>query len=226
MPSNDEAPSAADRFADTVSSGQRGYSGYGSTVAYDVVVESRRLLEEGVPDVPFRLSRRRRFIPVARDVDGDVAATLFVRRGVSGNPWLESWTLERRGGDWAVVGGGSGDGHDDVFESRDAVDVAVLYGRGWSSRNADRLLPWPSTGVSYATMRLGSNVACLQLAQRQVEVPVHGLAIVVWASRRPPALWAHTADGEVIAELPLADKRRLRAPWRGRGGWFEYKPHG
>lgn len=37
-------------------------------------------------------SRGGRFLPVAADADGDIAVTMFLRRGVSGLPWLEAWT--------------------------------------------------------------------------------------------------------------------------------------
>ncbi len=188
-------------------------------MAYDVLAESRRLLAGGVPEVPLKLTRRRRFIPVACDVDGDVAATLFVRRGVSGNPWLEAWALERRDGDWVVLGGGSGDGHDELFERRDQIEgIAVSYGGGWTIRGGDGLLPLLRRGVSHATMRLASQVAALDVADRRIEVPSHGLAIVVWASRRPPSVAGLSANGEPLAAVPLRDRERRRT---GRG-WFLY----
>jgi transposase len=48
--------------------GQRGQA-YGPMVAYDVEAESRRLIADRLPDRPVQLSRRRRFAPVAVDVD-------------------------------------------------------------------------------------------------------------------------------------------------------------
>jgi len=72
---------------------------YGPLVAYDIEAESRRLIADGLPDRPVQLSRRRRFAPVAVDVDGDVAGTWFVRRGV-GCFWDEVgvavWPRDRR----------------------------------------------------------------------------------------------------------------------------------
>jgi hypothetical protein len=44
-------------------------------VAYDPLLESARLIDSGLPAMPLRISRRRRFIPLAVDVDDDVAAT-------------------------------------------------------------------------------------------------------------------------------------------------------
>lgn len=168
-------------------------------MAYDRLVESRKLIEQGAPDTPFRLSRRRRFIPLAVDVDHDVAATLFVRRGVSGNPNLEAWTLERRDGAWVVLGGGGGDGHDELFAPRDAMEGHHRHlGGGWTLRDADRLMPWPRRGISHAELRLGAQVAALQIDDRRVEVAPHGVAIVVWRSPKPPAIRLLNPTGELL----------------------------
>src|SRR3712207_1497735 len=76
-------------------------------VAYDRLAESIRLIEHGVPEAPARLSRRRRFAPLAVDVDGDVAASLFVVRG-AGHFRQEAHVLVRRSGTWTMLGGGGG----------------------------------------------------------------------------------------------------------------------
>ncbi|NNE95910.1 MAG: hypothetical protein HKN24_07770 [Acidimicrobiales bacterium] len=172
-------------------------------MAYDRLSESRKMFAQGVPDIPFKLTRRRRFIPLAFDVDGDVGATLFLRRGVNGNPWLEAWSLERRDDEWTVLGGGSGDGYDHLFEPRQSIEGLVLpCGSGWTARGARRLLP-SSKGVSHAEMRLGSQVAALRVADRTIEVPSHGMAIAVWSSRRPPTVTAFSPTGETLGEIPL-----------------------
>ncbi len=76
-------------------------------MAYSALEESVRLLE-GTDAIPqtLHLSRRVRHIPVAVDRDGDVAATMFLRRGVSGEPWIDVHSLERdaRDGDSSVAG--------------------------------------------------------------------------------------------------------------------------
>jgi len=69
--------------------------------------ESRRLIADGLPDRPVQLSRRRRFAPVAVDVDGDVAGTWFVRRGV-GCFWDEIHLLVHQANGWSYKGGGGG----------------------------------------------------------------------------------------------------------------------
>ena len=161
------------------------------------------MIAEGVPDVPFKLTRRRRFIPLAYDVDGDVAATLFLRRGVNGTPWLESWNLERRDGKWTVLGGGSGDGNDDVFEPRGSIEgLSVSFGWGWTARDAGRLLP-SRRGISHAEMRLGPQVAALRVTKRAINVPPHGMAIVVWSSRRPPTVTALSSAAVPLGEISL-----------------------
>lgn len=172
-------------------------------MAYDRLSESRKMIAEDVPQMPFRLTRRRRFIPVAFDVNGDVAATLFLRRGVSGNPWLEAWALERRDGDWTILGGGSGDAYDNVFEPRESInELFVSYGSGWTARSAGRFLPG-SKGISHAEVRLGPPVAALRVADRTIKVQSHGVAIVVWSTRRRPAIMALTSAGEPLGEISL-----------------------
>ena len=161
------------------------------------------MIANGVPEIPFKLTRRRRFIPVAFDVDGEVAATLFLRRGVSGNPWLEAWSLERRNGEWEVRGGGSGDGYDELFEPRESIEgLFVSCGSGWTSRGLGRFLP-SSRGVSHAEMRLGPQVAALRVRRRTIAIPSHGMAIVVWSTRRPPAITALSSTGESLGEIPV-----------------------
>lgn len=71
------------------------------------MTESLRLIESGFDADPVRLSRRRRFAAVAYDVQGDVAATWFVRRG-KGTFWHQVHTLAHRDGRWTDLATGSG----------------------------------------------------------------------------------------------------------------------
>ncbi len=160
-------------------------------MAYDRLAESRKLIADGVPEVTFRLSRRRRFLPLAVDVDGDVAATLFVRRGVSGSPTLEAHTLERRDGTWVPLGGGAGEGQYELFDPRDSIEGLVRHlGGGWTLRGRPSPLPWRQKGISHAEMRLAPEVAALRVGDRRIEVAAHGVAIVVWPARSPEATGA------------------------------------
>lgn len=171
-------------------------------MAYDRLVESQKLIADGVPDTLFRLSRRRRFIPLAVDVDGDVAAKLFVRRGVNGNPHLEVWTLEQQRGDWVVLGGGGGDGYDELFEPRAAMEGHhQSLGGGCTLRGGNRPLPWPRRGISHAELRLGTQVAALDVDQRRIVVAPQSVAVVVWRSSNPPTIHLLASTGELLETI-------------------------
>src|SRR4051812_22939246 len=89
-----------------IGGGMERRSAYRPLMAYDYEAESRKLIAEGLPDRPVSLSRRRRFAPLAVDVDGDVAAARFVRRGVACY-WDETHILVGDGTSrWRCAGGG------------------------------------------------------------------------------------------------------------------------
>src|SRR3954454_534314 len=94
--------------------GLRSPAHYGSrgdgAMSYDALAESLRLLDGAPPAQVARLSRRVRFLPLAVDRDGDVAATCFLRRGVSGAALLDTHLLERTADRWRLLGGGGGPG--------------------------------------------------------------------------------------------------------------------
>jgi len=83
-------------------------------VAYDALAESVALIESRRLEPVRRLSRRRRFAAMAVDVVGDVAASMFARRGV-GCIWQETHVLALRDGQWALLGGGGGTGNEDLL---------------------------------------------------------------------------------------------------------------
>lgn len=174
---------------------------------YDAVAESRRLIEHGAPDRLVRLTRRRRWIPIAVDVDGDVAAAAFLRRGVSGGGCHDLWALERRDGDWELIGGSGGDGYPPELPDRPpAAELgafARLDGSGWTRRDDGRLTPWGAQGVSTASLTVSAEVAHLRVDDRDVSVPRHGIAVVVWGTRRPPAVVALASDGTPLTQIPL-----------------------
>lgn len=90
-------------------------------MAYDVLAESVALIEGRRVEPVRRLTRRRRFAAMAVDVSGDVAATMFARRGV-GCVCQEIHVLRRRNGEWEWLGGGGGTGgHDDFLADRPMV---------------------------------------------------------------------------------------------------------
>ena len=106
-------------------------------MSYDARTESLRLLQGEAPANHARLSRRVRHLALAVDRDGDVAATMFLRRGISGAPMLEVHTFEQSSDGWRLLGGGGGGPRDDLRAPRprlsDGADVGFSAGAGWLS---------------------------------------------------------------------------------------------
>jgi hypothetical protein len=169
---------------------------YRRAVAYDVVAESLRLLAHGAPDGPGTLSRRRRFAPLAVDVtgstDGAVAETLFVRRGVSGRPYVESWTFERRAGEWACLGGAGGPCERRAFGDRPPAarmgGFAVVLGGSGTSRPGRWPLGRRGRWVSGAHVRVAAEVGAVEVGRRRLPVARHGHVCVVWTGPPPPVV--------------------------------------
>ena len=174
-------------------------------MAYDVLAESRRLIADGLPDGPVRLSRRHRFAPVAVDVDGDIACTRFVRRGV-GCFWDDTHLLIRDGPDWMYRGGGGagsgGPWSAEAFEAaRDEVGPDQLRADGGASVriDADGWLPWKGRWLRVTELLAGRRVAeVLVDDRRRLAVPPHGHLVVVWASHRAPRVSARDAAGREL----------------------------
>ncbi|MCZ2817544.1 hypothetical protein [Modestobacter sp. VKM Ac-2984] len=187
-------------------------------MAYDALAESIALIEHGVPEAPPRLSRRRRFVPLGVDVDGDVACTLFARRSV-GHVARETWALVRRGQAWAVLGGGGGGLEEDDLTDRPGAAVLgghlVWTGGGATARNAGRSMPWGARYVSHALLRAGPAVDRVVVGGREIRVPRHGHLVVVWGGKQPPAAEALTSDGRRLVSLRV--DRRSRLP-----EWYRY----
>jgi hypothetical protein len=207
------APARAGRF-DIGRPGGRAL--YGAWVAYDAWAESVRLIEDGLPDRPVRLSRRRRFAPVAVDVDGDVAAAWFVRRGVACF-WDDTHLLTRDEDGWRLLGGGGGSSggpwSTEEFErARGRLPAGAIETAGGSSVRRDGG-PWAGW-IRAAELLVGPAVAAVVVDdRRRLAVPYHGRLVVVWAARRPPRLSARDAAGRELASRELSDiamPRRLR----------------
>ncbi len=189
-------------------------------VAYSVLDESLRLLQEGPHEQSARLSRRRRHVPLAVDRDGDVAATLFLRRGVSGVPWLQEHCLELTVTEWRVVGGGGGNGSKGEYDTRPtAAELgasAVSRSGGKARRESSRTAlgespghdPWGGDWVSWAVVRATVGVEALLVDDRIMPLPGHGLAIVVW-SDEVPKVTCLDAAGRAMAAVSLMVARAL-----------------
>ncbi len=195
------------------SEGPRAVPVYGAAVAYDALVESVRLIEDGVPgSVPARVSRRIRHIPLAVDVDGPIAATMFLRRG-PGQVWFENHVLVRRQGSWRVEGGGGSSGGEaagpDAPGRAELGSYLDVSGSGAVHLGSGRG-PLPRV-VRYASLRAAREVRTVTVADREIAVPRHGWLIAVWPDRRTPRLTAVDGAGVVLAAgdaAALADAGR------------------
>jgi hypothetical protein len=191
-------------------------------VAYDVLAESIALIEAGRAEPVPRLSRRRRFAAIAVDVAGDVAASMFARRGV-GCVWKEIHVLAFRGGEWRLLGGGGSNGDPDLLADRPAVlpsslglgsetgvdpQVMALSGSGGVLDDGDGPAGWPQSKrwISYADLRVNAQVTSVQAAERLLVVPWHGHVVVVWSGREPPRVVALDRAGISRAEMQLGSR--------------------
>ena len=176
-------------------------------MAYAALEESIRLLEGAPPSEVARLSRRVRHVALAVDRDGRVAATMFLRRGISGDPCLDTHGLDPDVQRLAAPGGGGGTGQDYLLAARPQLKTlgaaAVEIGSGGVVRHADRLMPGESGWVRWVEVRAAIEVARLQVNERSVPVPNHGLAVVVWGTARMPHIAALGADGSRLGPIQL-----------------------
>ena len=172
-------------------------------MSYDALAESVRLLQGAPLTDDAQLSRRVRHLPLAVDRDGDVAATMFLRRGVSGVPLIDVHTLELTRGVWRLLGGGGGPGHEAVQPRPRLAELgrpATSDGGGGTARTSSR---WRRDGwVRWAQLRVAREVAVLQVGSRQTRVPDHGCALVVWA-RKPPPVTALDASGAGLGAVGI-----------------------
>ena len=181
-------------------------------MAYDAVAESLRLIADGLPGGPVRLSRRRRFAPLAVDVDGNVAATRFLRRGVACY-WEETHLLVRDDtAGWHRLGsGGSSSGEpwtaEEFARPRAEAGPGAVETNGASSvRNDARRPRW----IRAAELVAGRDVAEVVIdGRRRLVVPEHGRLVVVWASWRPPRVSARDSAGNELSTLRLSTSVRL-----------------
>ena len=164
------------------------------------------MLRGAPPADEARLSRRTRHVALALDRDEDVAATMFLRRGVSGVPELDVHTLELTDDGWRVLGGGGGPGGE-ALRARPRLAAlpapGVSHGQGGTARTSGRRLGWRQADwVRWAQLRLARGVAVLHVGDRRLPVAQHGMAVVVW-SQHPPAVTALDSRGVVVGTVPL-----------------------
>ena len=203
----------------TVKRGQRvsRHPQYGPFVVYDALTESLRLLQGAPPSNEARLSRRVRHVPLAVDRDEDVAATMFLRRGVSGIPELDVHTLEWTDVGWRVPGGGSGLGEQALDQRARLTDLEApgkSQGGGGTARTSSRHLGWSRDNwVRWGELRLAQEVAVLRVGDRLLPVAAHGMAVVVW-TKQAPAVTAVDRQGNVLGAVPWGGRQSMPALYR------------
>jgi len=193
-------------------------------VAYDVLAESVALIESRRLEPVRRLSRRRRFAAMAVDVAGDMAATMFARRGV-GCTWQEMHVLAVRDGQWALLGGGGASSDEDLLADRPAVlpdylrhgrdavtsadpQVIIVNGSGGVRDGGDEPDRRPDSGrwINYADVRVNAQVTSVEVFDRWLRVPWHGHVLLVWSGGQPPRALAHDEGGRALGEVLLPSR--------------------
>ena len=175
-------------------------------VGYDLVAEAQRVLACGpVParspvlaDPPPRLSRRRRLIPMAADADGDAAAVLFARRGVSGQPCFELLLFEWAEG-WRLAGESGGSAEDDVLAERPPASLLggpLRWEGGGSCHSGLGGVLHRRRWLHHAQVRAAAEAHEVGVRGRRGErtLPVwrHGQLVVIWYGRAAPELTARS----------------------------------
>jgi hypothetical protein len=182
-------------------------------VAHDLVAVGRQILAAGLPEPPARLSRRHRLAALATDVDGDVAAVFFARRGTSGQPWFEVVVFERIRGGWESPGGSGGQAEDDILGDRPprAALGAPLRWEGGGARSGRLAAGFrPGAGPGLRGRRLLNHTLVRAAAEtwqvrvrgahgeRVLPVHRHGQLVVVWRGRAAPSLTPWSRAGVCI----------------------------
>lgn len=168
-------------------------------MTYDRLAESLRLIGGGAVAGADRLTRRRRFLPVAVDVDDDIAVTVFLRRAHGGAEW-ETHVLSRAGADWRLLGGG-GWGPDSLdvlthaMTSTELGGVAQADGAGAVSTGAG----W----IRYSMIRTTSDVEGVLVGSRRALRPEHGHMAVVWRDRLRLPVTVVGRGGRTLQDLEL-----------------------
>ena len=64
-----------------------------------------------------------------------------------------------------------------------------------------RLMPWGSRYVTYTELLVSQDVHDVLVAGgRMLRPPRHGRLVVVWSTRRPPAIVARDTDGRPVGD--------------------------
>lgn len=184
---------------------------------YDALAESVCLLEGAPPASEARLSRRVRHLPLALDRDDDVAATMFLRRGVSGVPELDVHTLELTDRGWRLLGGGGGPSEQTLIARPplgDSEAPGESHSGGGTARMSSRRLGWRQNNwVRWAELRLAQEVTVLRVDDRRLAVAAHGMAVVVW-TKHAPVVTAVDSTGVVLGAVPVGRPHSMPVRYR------------
>ena len=196
-------------------------------MSYDALEESVALIESKALRAIPRLSRRRRFVPLAVDVAGDIAATMFLRRG-AGCVHQEVWQLVLRDQQWHLLGGAGGTSDDDEdlladrphiiademrgpWNTLPGIDPQVLTGGAGAggvhdSMGREGMFPWSGRWISHTTLFASAQVCSTRVDDREITVPWHGRTLVTWVGRKPPkVVSAYAANGQHLGTARLAN---------------------
>jgi hypothetical protein len=158
---------------------------------------------------------------MAVDVAGDIAATMFARRGV-GCIWQDVHVLVLRDGQWAYVGGGSANAGDDALSDRPTVlrgdlipgadpmpssDPQIMRGNGHGGvrdrGDGSEARPGGGRWISYGIARVTARVSSVEISDRRLLVPWHGRVLLAWAEAQSPRAIAHDEHDRAVGELLL-----------------------
>jgi hypothetical protein len=193
----------------------------------ELMAACQELLRHGLPSVvPRELGDEHRFIPLAVDINGDVAVTAFIRRlrrgALAGRPGLETSEFQQRDGNWVYLGGGAGEFREYPLAER--LPAARQHGYlsalsyGQTSLSQPHKFPWNARYVFHAMLQASAEVHRLQAGTRVLDVPFHSHAALIWADRRGPNVVALASDGTQQASMDLSrdpfEVRHRRLPLR------------
>lgn len=168
-------------------------------VAYDRLAESIRLINGGPVVGAEKLTRRRRFLPVAVDVDGDIAVTVFLRRTHGGAEW-EEHVLAATGSRWSVLGGG-GSG----LEELDVLTHPAPVGAGhFLQEDGSGGVAADSGWIQYARLCSDPRVSLVLVdRRREIRPPQHGRMVIVWRGHQRVSATAVDRGGQGLETLRL-----------------------
>jgi hypothetical protein len=177
-------------------------------VTYDALAESLRLIDGGPIAGSEPLTRRHRVLPVALDVDVDIAVTVFLRRAHGGAEW-QNHLLSRGSEGWHLLGGG-GWGFDDLdvlTRVRTSVELggpARASGAGGVAVSRNDLPTSRARWLSYAMIDTTAAVDRVSLSGlRTVVRPVHGHIVVIWRGAERVSATVLGGSGQTLCTLQL-----------------------